>query len=372
MRLLFTLPDFWPYVRRGSERVVHDLGVELATRGHAVTVLTRTPGNRPERRVEKGMRVVHRPARQVRRPHLRGPTERWDPLESFALTAFCGALGRRADLVHAFYLTDAFGLSLAERVRRRPLVLSLHGPPGRAWWEERHPRTHRWLLRTLPRLAALTVLSEDSAARMRRDYDIDPVVLTPGIVCDEFEQPARARTRRIVVSAAAIDDPRKRVDLLVAAWGVIAAEEDDLDLMLAGHGHRRLLEAALQRLPEHVRGRVVHEPVSRAGLRHAYASATVGALTSEAEALGLVLLESQAAGLPVVGSRQGGIPEVVSPETGVLFEPGDVAGCTAALRRALTMAAEPGMRERCRTWARRWDWSVRIDGYLDLYRRLAG
>ncbi|HET9051593.1 MAG TPA: glycosyltransferase family 4 protein, partial [Candidatus Dormibacteraeota bacterium] len=320
MRLLFTLPEFWPYVQRGSERVARELGVELSRRGHRVTILTRTPGARPERRRDEGVRVVHRPRRHYRRPHLRGPSEALTDLESFAVTALLGDLVRRVDAVHAFYLTDAFGVTLAERLRRRPVVLSLHGPPGRAWWEAEHPRTHRWFLRALPRIAAVTVLSEDSAARMRRDYGVDPVVLMPGIRCDELELPVRPRARRAVVCAAAVDDRRKRVDLLVAAWAAVAAEQDDVDLRFVGGGAPHLVDAARERLPERLRARVTHRAVPSRALAEEYAAATVGALTSEAEAFGLVLLESQAAGLPVVGTRQGGIPEVVGPGCGALFD----------------------------------------------------
>ena len=55
--------------------------------------------------------------------------------------------------------------------------------------------------------------------------------------------------------------------------------------------------------------------------------------TSRWEGFGIVLLEAMLAGLPIVATRVSAVPEVVvDGETGILVEPGDVAG---ALGRAL-------------------------------------
>jgi trk system potassium uptake protein TrkA len=38
-RIVLVTPTYWPEVRRGTERVVHDLGSTLAARGHEVTLI---------------------------------------------------------------------------------------------------------------------------------------------------------------------------------------------------------------------------------------------------------------------------------------------------------------------------------------------
>lgn len=58
------------------------------------------------------------------------------------------------------------------------------------------------------------------------------------------------------------------------------------------------------------------------------------ALTSRNEGTPLALVDAQAAGLPVVATDVGGVRDVVATEeTGLLVEPGDVPGLTAALQR---------------------------------------
>ena len=70
--------------------------------------------------------------------------------------------------------------------------------------------------------------------------------------------------------------------------------------------------------------------------------ADVAVLASLRECSSLALAEAGACGLPLVGSRAGGIPEIVRDGvTGLLFEPGDAAGCAAALVR---LAGDPDRR----------------------------
>ena len=66
MRIAFLHPTYWPEVRRGSERLVHDLASGLAGRGHEVTLITSHPG-RPTVNEEDGFRVI----RNWRLPYMR-------------------------------------------------------------------------------------------------------------------------------------------------------------------------------------------------------------------------------------------------------------------------------------------------------------
>jgi glycosyltransferase involved in cell wall biosynthesis len=77
--------------------------------------------------------------------------------------------------------------------------------------------------------------------------------------------------------------------------------------------------------------------------------------TSRWEGFGIVLLEAMLAGLPIVATRVSAVPEVVKDgETGILVEPGDVAGVASALSGLLadparaTALGQAGL-ERART-----------------------
>lgn len=360
MRLLFTNPHFWPHVRRGSERLIHDLGVVMTERGHEVVVVTGAAGGKPGMRLLDGLSVRYQgDPREVRR------LLRLDPMEGFAITAGLTGLGHPADVHHAFYPTDAYGLAVAGRMRRRPLVFSWHGIPIRSWWEANQPRTHRWYLRMARRADRITVMTEASAKQLRDDYGYDPVVLTPGVFVEDFDVPRRAAEGRTIVCAAAVDDPRKRIDLLLEGFEILARDFDDVRLLLVGAGDPTSALAQAARMAPGVAARVEWKP--EADLPEAYAGCSVGALTSLREAFGLVVIEYLAAGMPAVVSDDGGSAELITPETGVAFASGDANACANALRRALELAGDPATAGRCKQRAQDYDWSRRATAYEDLY-----
>jgi len=363
--MLFTLPNFWPYVRRGSERLVHDLASEMTRRGHRVTVLTRGPGARIRKATMDGFDVIYVPTATRLFSKLR-----IDPVDGFALPAFVGGLLKSADVTCAFYPVDGVGLSLAARVRRRPFVISVHGWPELSFIQRRHPRMQRALAAGMRKAARVTVLSHGAALRMREEFGVGADVLYPGTFTATWMLPRPPTSRRTVVCSAAVDDPRKRVDLLVRAFLDVAKDTPDLDLLLVGPGDPSSALALVRELAPDVAPRVTHRFVESAELPEVFAGCTVGALTSERETFGLVVLEYLASGMPAVGSDDAGVPEILTPGTGALFS-GDVAGCADALRRALALAADPSSVEACRARAADFDWSRKGDAHEELFLEAA-
>jgi glycosyltransferase involved in cell wall biosynthesis len=97
-------------------------------------------------------------------------------------------------------------------------------------------------------------------------------------------------------------------------------------------------------------------------------------LPSLNEGMGRVLVEAMAAGVPVVASRTGGIPDLVRhEETGLLVEPGDTAGLSAAVSRLLASPAEAGRLARAgRRHCRRFGLDRMLEKLDDLYGGLIG
>jgi glycosyltransferase involved in cell wall biosynthesis len=94
-----------------------------------------------------------------------------------------------------------------------------------------------------------------------------------------------------------------------------------------------------------------------------YAQADIFAMTSmphkqSIEGFGLVYLEAGAHGLPVVAHDIGGVPEAVTHgETGLLVQPGDAVGLTAAFAQLMADAAlRQSMGAAGRERARRHSW----------------
>ena len=111
-----------------------------------------------------------------------------------------------------------------------------------------------------------------------------------------------ARDRRFVLFLGRLH-PLKRLDLLAAAFCILAAQRPDVDLVIAGDGLpsvRRGVEAALRSVEDRVRWvGAVGETQREALLLEA--SALV--LCSDSENFGMSVAEALAAGLPVVVTR---------------------------------------------------------------------
>ena len=158
----------------------------------------------------------------------------------------------------------------------------------------------------------------------------------------------------VVVSVGNLVE-RKGHDRVIQALPTIAASVPDVTYLIVGEGiHRPSLEALVDQTG--VRDRVIFTGrVAREALPGLIGLADVFALPSRAridqcdvEGFGLVFLEAAACGKPVIAGRSGGVPDaLIDGETGILVDPEDTAGLSAALIRLLTdpvLAASLGAR----------------------------
>jgi glycosyltransferase involved in cell wall biosynthesis len=360
VRIALLHPTYWPEVRRGSERVVHDLGVTLAARGHEVTLITSHRG--PARTaIEEGMRVI-----RARRP----PAPPGSGVYEYHLVNAPNVAARlrrgRFDVVHAFFGVDAW---VAVRLRRRggpPVIATLHGIPTRRYLVAR-----RYRLEMLRAVAAgadeCTVLSEAAADHFRRYLLREPRVLAPGVATGAFASdggaPA-AEPEPALFCPASLGDPRKRGELLLAAFGELRRRRPRLRLLLAG-GRDPVMSGPE---PAPIDGVEAIDVASTPALATAYARSSATVLPSVEEAFGLVLVESLAAGTPVVAARSGAGREVVTDERiGRLFEADDEADLARAIEEAIELAADAETPARCRERAADYDWSRIIGDYEAIY-----
>lgn len=362
MRIALLHPTYWPEVRRGSERLTHDLGASLAARGHDVTLITSHPGRRSES-VEDGVRVI----RGRRLPEVPGLSWYYDEHVG-AIPATLRELRRgEFELAHALYPTDAWTARVARQRGGPPYVLSIHGILNREFLVRRRRRLE--MLQAAARDAAVvTALSDAGAEPLRRYALADPEILPGGVIAADYEGPVERPALPTLLCPASLTDPRKRADVLFEAFAMVRERIPEARLVLAGG------RDPMQRDPTEAHagasdpGVEVAEIDGTAALAAAYRTSSVTVLPSEDEAFGLVLVESLAAGAPVVAARSGGCVEIVTDDrVGRLFESGEPADLARAIGEALELAADPATVEACRGHARAWDWARLAERYEAVY-----
>ncbi|WP_320671683.1 glycosyltransferase family 4 protein [Patulibacter defluvii] len=341
-------PTFWPEVRRGSERAIRLLADGLVAEGHRPRLVCGHPGRAIVRGEEEGLEIVRLP-RPARRRLLR---QRYDvhaahhPLAAPLLVADPGPL------LHAFYPTEAV---LAARVigwRRRlrqgarlPLVVSVMGPPDRPWAVVERGRLEG-LVDAARSAAVVTSLSEFAAERLWRTFAVRSEIVAPPVDLDAFMIDATVE-RDPVPTLLFSSDPAsgaKRLPLLLEALALLRRELAELELVVS-----RPRDPALTRELEAVPGVRLRDLDERPALVDAYRRAWVTVLPSFNEAFGLVVAESLACGTPAVAFAGEGPAEVIRDDrVGRIAPEATPEQLAAAIRGALELRPEPGLRERCR------------------------
>jgi colanic acid/amylovoran biosynthesis glycosyltransferase len=190
------------------------------------------------------------------------------------------------------------------------------------------------------------VVTNRLLAEVKRELtgDLPPVyVASMGVDLDQFRRstpyvPA-IPGQPLRIFACGRLHPGKRHDLLIKALALLRAEGLDASLTIAGEDadsgtgeFRRNLESLAAELgvAEFVR---LPGAMSEADVRRELESAHVFALSSDTEALGIVLVEAMAMGAPVVTTDVGGTTELVrNGENGLAVPPNDPAAIAAAIR----------------------------------------
>jgi glycosyltransferase involved in cell wall biosynthesis len=345
VRVALTHAYCWPEVRRGGERLLHELAGALSRRDHDVTIIS--SARRPGRTVEDGVRVV-----RLRSPRGEGLRQEL----RFGRTVAPSLLAGRYDVVHSLGVADAATSIVAARAHRgRRTVFTHLGIPIREWFEGRPDwRRQRFVAEHVD---VYGCLSEHAAATFEAGFGRRASRTPGGVRLSRFAPAERRTPRPTLLYSGVLDEPRKRLADLLEAVAILARTEPDVRLWLSGPGDPTAL---LARAPTEARVRTALLPLGTPDLAPVYGQAWATVLPSTHEAFGLVLVESLACGTPIVAADHAALPELVAPGVGALAAPEDPAALAVACAEAIELARDPATVERCREQAVPFDWDTGI------------
>ncbi|HEX2154433.1 MAG TPA: glycosyltransferase family 4 protein [Acidimicrobiia bacterium] len=231
----------------------------------------------------------------------------------------------------------------------KPTVATFHADP--APWTRRVYRSASRIGRRLLGDSVVTAASAVAAEALPVRWG-EPVIIPNAIDVPSYRVPVPRRAHRVVFLGR--DDPRKGLEVLLAAWSAIRRTVSDAELVVLGRGHSRTVPGV------EFRGRV-DEETKRATL----ASASVMVAPNlGGESFGITVAEAMAAGCAVVASDLPAFDAVLAG-TGVLVRPGDAEELSREVALLLTDGGRrETLAERAQEAASRFDWG-RV---LGLYR----
>jgi phosphatidylinositol alpha-mannosyltransferase len=359
-------PYTWD-VPGGVQAHVRDLAEALISAGHDVSVITPADDDEklPPYAVDAG-RALPVPyngsvARLLMGPVSATRVRRWLREHDF-------------DVLHAHEPTaPSIGL-LACMLADGPIVGTFHTSNPRS---KILTAAQGALQPQLEKLRARIAVSEAARRTIVEHLGSDAILIPNGVAVARFAgaEPLAGYVRRppTVAFLGRIDEPRKGLDVLLAALPALAVRVPDVRLVVAGPGD---VAAVRSRLDADLRGRVdLLGLVSEADKPRVFASADVYcAPNTGQESFGIVLLEAMAAGTPVVASDIGAFRRVLDDgRAGRLFGVGEPAQLADALADLLTdPAVRTRLAERGRAAVTAFDWATVCQRVTRVYEMVAG
>ncbi len=214
------------------------------------------------------------------------------------------------------------------------------------------------LASALEKISARIAVAEAARSTLVEHLGGDAVLIPNGVNVNRYEKaeplpgfPGQGGTLGFL---GRMDEPRKGLDVLLAAFPLLAAQRPELRLLIAGRGDAA---EVLSSVPAAYRDRVVllGQVSDDDRVRMLHSVDVFCAPNTGGESFGMVLVEAMASGAPIVASDLDAFRQVLrGGEAGELFETGSAEGLAAAaarllddppLRASLAAAATVAVRE---------------------------
>lgn len=296
----------------------------------------------------------------------------------------------KIDVIHANHLIDRSYASIAGRILRIPVVVTLHDITPREAAAEHIGKRRMSAFTALERFGVrrFVAVSKSVEETYVREYDFpeDKVSLiysglgNIGDFIDEDES-TKSRLRSelqledsfpLIINVARLQPVKGQVQL-VPAMKKIVEKWPKAHLLIVGDGPER------SKIEQAIKESNFESNITLLGRRDDVPEllncADLFLFPSFNEALGLSVIEAMAAGLPVVAYNYGGLRELVNNgENGLLVERGDEAALAEAVIKIMCvegLASEMGMRGRQRVTSE-FNASVTASKLESLYESILG
>lgn len=338
MRILTVIYEF-PPIGGGGGRAAYDICIELAARGHDVTVLTAHMEGLPRDESRDGIRVVRIPSRRTE-----AFVASFETMLSYVLSGFWAGLSLirrfRPDVIHTHFAVPsgalAFALSLLTGV---PYILTAHLGDVPGGVPEKTARWFRWLKPfTRPiwkRAKQVVAVSEYTRQLALKEYPVDVRVVPNGadfihLVTEDIRVNA---TPRIVFAGRFVS--QKNPLAIVRVLSTLK----DLDWTCSMLGDGPMFGEVKAEIERHGMSGRFHLTgwVRPEDVLNEFSRSDILFMPSLSEGLPVVGVDALVKGLAIVASRIGGFLDLVEPDrNGCLVDVQDEAGFSSALRGLLS------------------------------------
>ncbi len=255
-----------------------------------------------------------------------------------------------------------------------PIVATLHAamPRSRALHA-----AQPILASALEKISGRIAVAEAARNTLVEHLGGDAVLIPNGLHVSRYEKaeplPGFPGTGGTLGFLGRMDEPRKGLDILLAAFTMMAPQRPGLRLLIAGASGDA--DDVLEQVPASIRDRVVVlGRVSDADrIRMLHSVDVFCAPNTGGESFGYVLVEAMASGAPIVASDLEAFRQVLhGGEAGELFETGNPAGLAEAAARLLDDPARRATLAAAASAAvREFDWSVVARDVVRVYQAVA-
>jgi len=374
MKIAYTHPFCWPFVRRGNERNIDVMARYFTRHGHNVTTISSSPGPRSIEHDERGTSILARPINLPGMSLLNISTA-----HTFYFTALNELRKLDCDVVHSLLFPDALAATTLARRKGFATVFQMNGVaiPGISC--RRFPPEEAIYRRVMDKSDALITCSEYIRSMVLEHYGKDSIVIPPMVDVEVFDLGEIGQTERpILLAAGDFTVPRKGICVLLKAFPLVKQHIPDLILNLSGRMPEQLIAELTRHLPEKMRQDIRLLGLGKPeDLPQQYTDATALVLPSMGEPSGTVLMEAWSAGTPIVTTDHGGVPEFVNEDVGVLFDPmtndsetQNAEGLSEAIISAVELAQRPETAAACRAHVQSFSGSVTGPIIESLYQQI--